>query len=1003
MISDPGLPSRGGGRCVIGIDSETLDFTLESISEFARRELPDSRLVELDERDEFPEEIVRRMCGEELGVQLLFVPEEYGGMGGGAIDVYRVCERMASIDLGIATSVLATFLGSDPISVGGTPEQKQRWMSRIAEEGILMAYGATEPDAGSDLGALKTVAKPTGGDGKPAGYRITGAKQWISNGGVAELASVLAIAPGGPSWFVVESGAEGLSHGKPEDKHGIRLSNTAALVFEDVYVDEGALVGGTEGEGLSQAQEVFGFTRLMVAAFGLGAGWAALDRAIPYSQERIQSGGPLADKQGYTHKLIVPHAVRLEASRAAIEQSAERIDGGEGALNTEGAIAKYLATEAGNVAADAAIQALGGYGYTHEYMVEKIKRDVRITTIYEGTSEIMEMTIARDRWQQHLKTRGDHFHAWARDLEALDSAQPELGAGTAALAGHALAEVLEACRVGRLTRNQHVLLRLGELIALVEGAGALARRAARAATGGLGQKCGRRFGPEALATISRVNARDTAMRVGGDGLRLVVGGAGGDAAALGQRLGMPAIHAAQEGLLADFDDVADVLYDRKDGAMSGSAGSAIAVVGVGAILPDAPDAETFWSNLAGGHYAISEVDRERWDPELYFDPDPKAPEKTYSKIGGWVRDWEWEPLDWHLPIPPRVSEAMDHAQKWGVACTRMALLDYGWPDRPLDLERTAVVFGNAMAGEKHYLTALRVTWPELERELARGEHYSALPEEVRRAIAEEMHGALDDRLPPVTEDTMPGELGNCLAGRVSNLFNLRGPNYVVDAACASAMAAIDASIEGLTEHEFDAVITGGIDRNMGASTYIKFSAIGALSATGTRPYADGADGFVMGEGAALFVLKRLEDAERDGDRIYAVIRGMGGSSDGKGKGITAPNPIGQRLAVERAWRDAGLDPSRVHADRRARDLHTGRGRGRGRESQRGLLRRPPEAALGRARVGQVQRRPPQGRRGRGGNPQDRPGAPPQGDPALTQLRAAEPERRLVRRPVRRQR
>src|SRR5215218_5505509 len=179
---------------VAGIDAEMLDFTLESISEFARRELPDSKLIELDERDEFPEEIVRRMCGEELGVQLLFVPEQYGGMGGSAFDVYRVCERMARIDLGIATSALATCLGSDPIHVGGTDEQKQRWMTRIADEGILFAYGATEPDAGSDLAALKTVARPESENGHVTGYRITGAKQWISNGGVAELATVLALA-----------------------------------------------------------------------------------------------------------------------------------------------------------------------------------------------------------------------------------------------------------------------------------------------------------------------------------------------------------------------------------------------------------------------------------------------------------------------------------------------------------------------------------------------------------------------------------------------------------------------------------------------------------------------------------------------------------------------------------------------------------------------------------------------------------------------------------------
>ena len=170
------------------------------------------------------------------------------------------------------------------------------------------------------------------------------------------------------------------------------------------------LVGGVEGPGLVQAQQVFGYTRLMVAAFGLGAGWAALDRAIPYSHRARSRPAPRCREAG-----LHPQADR--AARGAAGGGARRrsrrppsgIDAGEGegALNTEGAIAKYLATEAGNAAADAAIQAHGGYGYTHDYMVEKIKRDVRITTIYEGTSEIMEMTIARDRWQQHLKTRGD--------------------------------------------------------------------------------------------------------------------------------------------------------------------------------------------------------------------------------------------------------------------------------------------------------------------------------------------------------------------------------------------------------------------------------------------------------------------------------------------------------------------------------------------------------------------------------------------------------------------
>ncbi len=545
-----------------GLDSETLDMILDSITEFARRELPESVLIKLDEADEFPAEVIHKMCSSELGVQLLFIAEEYGGMGGGTFDIYRVCERMARIDVGVATAVLATFLGSDPILVGGTPEQVKQWMTRIADEGLLMAYGATEPEAGSDLGALKTVAVPISEDGVVVGYRITGRKQWISNGGVADLYSILASAPGGPSWFVLDRDLPGFAHGEPEHKHGIRLSNTAALFLDDVVVDADRLIGGIEGQGLVQAQQVFGYTRLMVAAFGLGAGWAALDRAIPYSAERIQAGGPLSEKQGYTHKLIVPHATRLEAARAYIEETAEHIDRNDGLFNTEGAIAKYMATEAGNSAADAAIQALGGYGYTHEYMVEKIKRDVRITTIYEGTSEIMEMTIGRDRWQQHLKTSGRHYHDQAEALDTLHRTDPTVGADVAALAHHALAEIMEACRIGRLTRNQHVLLRLGELVAWTECAAALARRAAVAASGSLPEKGDHRFDGFALAAMSRVFAREVALKVASEGVRWVHGGSPDVDADLIRRVGLIEVLAAQRGLIDDMDAVAAALYGR---------------------------------------------------------------------------------------------------------------------------------------------------------------------------------------------------------------------------------------------------------------------------------------------------------------------------------------------------------------------------------------------------------------------------------------------------------
>ena len=548
------------------LDAESLRLVLDSLADFAKANLSDEKLLELDEKDIFPEELVRAIGSEELGVQLVFIPEEFGGMGGGAFDVYRVCEAMARIDVGLATGVLATFLGSDPIVFGGTPEQREHWLSRIAEEGLLMAYGATEPAAGSDLAALKTVAVPVEKDGQVVGYEITGNKQWISNGGHADVYTVLAKAPGGPTWFVVERGAEGFSSGKPEDKHGIRLSNTTALILENVYVDADRLVGLEEGQGLRQAQLVFGFTRLMVAAFGLGAGWAALDRTIEYSMERIQAGAPLSEKQGYTHKLIVPHAVRLEAARAYIEQTAEAIDkGGDDLLNTEGAIAKYLATEAGNAAADAAIQGHGGYGYTKEYMVEKIRRDVRITTIYEGTSEIMEMTIGRDRWQHHLKTRGQHYHDLGRRLEGVHSEHPKVGADIAALAAHALAEVMERARAKRLTRNQHVLFRIGELASYVEGAAAFARHAVRAELDELNPKSPRRFDAGAVAAMARVFAREAAQRVAVDGMRWVVGAEAvgdADAQALETSARLSEIYTAQAGLIDDMNQVGDALYER---------------------------------------------------------------------------------------------------------------------------------------------------------------------------------------------------------------------------------------------------------------------------------------------------------------------------------------------------------------------------------------------------------------------------------------------------------
>ena len=314
-------------------------------------------------------------------------------MGGGALDVYRVCERMAAIDLGLATSELATFLGSDPIRVGGTEEQKREYMTRIAKEGVLFAYGATEPEAGSDLGALKTTAEPVSDNGTVAGYRISGAKQWISNGGVADIYTILAIAPGGPSWFVVDAGAEGFTHGDHEDKHGIRLSNTAALFLDDVVRRRRPADRRRRGPG--------------PRAGPAGVRLHAADGRRVRARRRLGGARPrdrlLAQAHPGRRPAVREAGLHAQADRPARGRARGRArrrsrrppsasTRARASLNIEGAIAKYLATEAGDAAADAAIQAHGGYGYTHDYMVEKIKRDVRITRIYEGTSEIMEMT-----------------------------------------------------------------------------------------------------------------------------------------------------------------------------------------------------------------------------------------------------------------------------------------------------------------------------------------------------------------------------------------------------------------------------------------------------------------------------------------------------------------------------------------------------------------------------------------------------------------------------------
>ena len=304
-----GGPRRGaraadGKRDVMkttGLDPESLEMTLQSLRDFAEQKLPVARLLQLDHDDEFPEDSIRELCDPAT-------PRHPAALHPRGVRRHgrERLRRLPGLRVDGARSTSAWRPASWRPSSAATPspsaateEQKKHWLGRIAEEGLLFAYGATEPAAGSDLGALKTTATPVVEDGKVTGYRLNGRKQWISNGGVADVYTILANAPGGPTWFIAREGRPRASRtAKPEDKHGIRASNTAALSLTDVWVPVGNLVGGVEGQGLLQAQLVFGYTRLMVAAFGLGAGWAALDRAIPYSKERIQGGGSALREAG---------------------------------------------------------------------------------------------------------------------------------------------------------------------------------------------------------------------------------------------------------------------------------------------------------------------------------------------------------------------------------------------------------------------------------------------------------------------------------------------------------------------------------------------------------------------------------------------------------------------------------------------------------------------------------------------------------------------------------
>ncbi|HAT72180.1 MAG TPA: beta-ketoacyl synthase, partial [Elusimicrobia bacterium] len=336
----------------------------------------------------------------------------------------------------------------------------------------------------------------------------------------------------------------------------------------------------------------------------------------------------------------------------------------------------------------------------------------------------------------------------------------------------------------------------------------------------------------------------------------------------------------------------------------------IAIVGLGIIAPKALNKEAFWQNVIDGRNCIGEVPADRWDWKLYFSEDHKAADKTYSKIGGFIEGFKFDSI--RYKIPPQSAAQISRLQQMTLEAVRMALEDSGYDKKPFDPKMVAAVMGNAMGAMRKEMTDLRVYKFYNEDLLRKTSAFASLPREKQEEMIREFEAGIDNGIIKITEDTMPGELSNVTAGRIANVFNFNGPNMTMDAACASSMAALDYAVLGLRAGKFDMAVAGGADEMMSPPAFVKFCKIGALSAEGSYSFDERANGFVMAEAVSVYVLKRLSDAVRDGDKIYALINSVGASSDGKGKGITAPNPKGQKIAIENAF--AGVDYSPADVD-----------------------------------------------------------------------------------------
>lgn len=359
------------------------------------RQIAEEKVVpvreELDEKEEFPWEIMKVLAQSDLFG--LFIPEEYGGLGKGGLELCIAVEELSRACLGVSTTYAANALGTYPMLLFGSEEQKKKYLPDIAVGKRLVAFGLTEANAGSDAAGIQTTAKLEGNE-----YILNGTKQWITNGGEAEIYTIIAMTDKskgarGASAFVVEKGTPGFQFGKKEKKMGIRASSTRGLIFDNCRIP-GENILGKEGIGFIVAMKTLDNARAGVGAQGIGVAQGAFEEAVKFARQRVQFGHPIISFQAVQH-MLADMATEIEAARALVYSVARYIDSGARDVSKATAMAKVFATDMAMRVTTNAVQVMGGSGYMREYPVEKMMRDAKILQIYEGTNQIQRNVIGQ--------------------------------------------------------------------------------------------------------------------------------------------------------------------------------------------------------------------------------------------------------------------------------------------------------------------------------------------------------------------------------------------------------------------------------------------------------------------------------------------------------------------------------------------------------------------------------------------------------------------------------